>query len=72
MSRVTFNSSQSNLTFWLYVVQLEQVGSNYDVEILLDAWCGNRHAGGEEFQSQLNNFLRLMGQRPCACLNNML
>lgn len=72
MSKSNIHLSRPNLTFWLNVVQLELVGSNNDVEILLEAWCGNRHAGGEEFQSQLNNFLRLMGQRPCACLNNLL
>lgn len=68
---ITSIPSPNYLTF-VTIVELEQVGSNYEVQILVEAWSGNRHAGGEQFQYQLKKFLRLMGQRQCAALINTL
>lgn len=68
---ITSIDSPNYLTF-LKIVELEQVGSNYEVQILVEAWCGNRHVGGDQFQYKLNKFLRLMGQRQCAASINTL
>ncbi|KAH8395225.1 hypothetical protein KR222_003168 [Zaprionus bogoriensis] len=56
----------------MVVLELPLVANDYDVQILLQAWSSNRHAGGQEFNRQLELFHRLMGQRHCVSSAQLL
>ncbi|KAH8366121.1 hypothetical protein KR093_009327 [Drosophila rubida] len=56
----------------MVVLGLNGKNIDYDLKLLLAAWCSNRHAGGDEYNAKLKELYWCMGQRQCPDFRNEL